>query len=91
MFGIVWIILGVVRTIIVWFVIWIPISCSIIVIGTVISGAPLMDPRRSLSAVLSELRLGVARAGMCAPNAMPGNDPAFLEFLVLQVTVLVII
>ena len=37
-------------------------------------GAPLMEPRRSSSAVLSELHLGVARAGMCAPNAMPGID-----------------
>ena len=31
-----------------------------------------MEPRGSSSAVLSELRLGVACAGMCAPNATPG-------------------
>ena len=54
-------------------------------------GAPLMKPRGSLSVVLLELRLGVARAGMCAPNAMPGIYLAFLEFLVLRVTILVII
>ena len=91
MFGIVWIVLGVVRTIIIWFVIWISISCYVIVIGTIISGAPLIEPHGSSSAVLSELCLGVGHAGICAPNAMPGIDPAFLEFLVLWVTVLVMV
>ena len=42
-----------------------------------------MESRGSSSAVLSELRLGVARAGICAPNAVPGTDLAFLEFLVM--------
>ena len=50
-----------------------------------------MEPHRSSSAVLSELRLGVGRAGICAPNAMPGIDLAFLEFLVLWVSVLVMV
>ena len=54
-------------------------------------GAPLMEPRGSSSAVLSEFHLGVGRAGICAPNAMPGIDPAFLEFLVLRVSVLVMV
>ena len=35
-------------------------------------GAPLMEPRGSVSVVLLELHLGVVCAGMCAPNAMPG-------------------
>jgi len=48
-------------------------------------GMPSIEPCRSSSAVLSELRLlvfGVARGGMCVPNAMPGIVPAFLVFQV---------
>ena len=91
MFGIVWIVLGVVRTFIVWFIIWIPIPCSVIVIATIISGGTINGTLWVIISVLSELCLSVARAGMCALSAMPGVDLAFLEFLVLWVTVLVIV